>query len=238
MKKITLTLIALLGFTGAMVAQETETVTTTTTTTKYVKPDSKDRFNFYYGFGVNVLGDYKMNDKLKASGMPTIASAAPEFTFGANYTPSDTRFYHDLELAVAYMDDKTETNRLRTSVVSFKIRVHYKAIETENLFLSGGLDLGVATTLVNLYSRGNTIDLDDLNPATHTGHINMYSTQFSAGPSLALGLFQKKAFPVRINTGYNIGFTRGKWKSDFANVANTVSESGLGSFYAKVSIGF
>lgn len=239
MKKITLTIIALLGLNAAVTAQETETVTTTTTTTTETKPVRviKDRFNLYAGFGVNILGDYKMNDKLKASGMPEIASAAPEVTFGFNYTPSDSRFYHDLELAAAYMDEKTTTNRLKTTVASFKFRLHYKVIETQKLFLSGGLDLGYAQTIVNLYSRGNTIDLNDLDPSTHTGHINMNSSQFTLGPSVALGLFQD-SFPVRINAGYSIGVTKGKWESEFAKVQNTVNESGLGSFYAKVSIGF
>jgi hypothetical protein len=236
MKKITLTLIALLGLTAVMNAQETETVTTTTTTTN-VERVKKDRFNFYYGFGINVFGDYKLNDKLKASNMPTIGTTAPEVTFGLNYMPSDSHFYHDLEFAVGYMDDKTSANRLKTVVSSFRIRPQYKFIDNKKMFFSAGIDGGVATTLVNLYSRGNVIDLNDLNPSTHTGHISMNSTQFILGPSVALALFQD-SFPIRINTGYNFGLSRGRWKSDVADVHNAVKESGLGNFYAKLSIGF
>ncbi|MDV6169428.1 hypothetical protein R1T16_13415 [Flavobacterium sp. DG1-102-2] len=236
MKKITLTLIALLGMNAVMTAQETTTDSTSVTKTRYVH-NSKDRFNFYYGFGVNVFGDYKLNDKLKPAQLPTIGTTAPEITVGFNYMPSDSHFYHDLELAVAYMDDKTSANRIKTAVTSFRIRPHYKIIDNTKMFFSAGIDGGIATTILNLYSRGNRIDLNNPNPGTHTGHINMNSTQFILGPSVALALFQD-SFPVRINAGYNIGLSRGRWKSDVAEVDNAVKESGLGNFYAKVLIGF
>ena len=235
MKKIVLIALSVLGVQSSVVAQETET--TTTTTSQQKTHVYKDRFNFYYGFGVNVLSDYKMNDKLKASGMPQIANAAPEFTFGFNFVPSDARFYHDIEGGFAYMDEKTAGNRIKTTVATVKMRLQYKLIDKQDMFFSAGLDIGYAQTGINLYSRGNTIDLNDLNPSTHTGNISMRNGQLTLGPSVALGLFQQ-SFPVRINAGYNIGVTKGKWKSDFADVANTINESGQGSFYAKVLIGF
>ena len=240
MKKITLTLVALLGINAIVSAQETVTdtvVTTTTRTTTNFERVRKDRFNFYYGFGVNVFGDYKLNDKLKASNMPTIGTTAPEVTFGLNYMPSEDHFYHDLEFSVAYLDDKTSANRIKTAVTSFRIRPQYKFIDNKKMFFSAGIDGGVAVTIVNLYSRGNVIDLNNLDPAKHTGHITMNSTQFILGPSVALALFQD-SFPIRINTGYNFGLSRGRWKSDVADVHNAVKESGLGNFYAKLSIGF
>ncbi len=233
MKKIVLIALSILGVQSTVIAQETGTTTTTEQKTHV----NKDRFNFYYGFGVNVLSDFKMNDKLKASGMPQIANAAPEFSFGFSFVPSDVRFYHDIEGGIAYMDEKTAGNRIKTTVATVKLRLQYKLIEKQDLFFSAGLDIGYAQTGINLYSRGNTIDLNDLNPSTHTGHISMRNGQLTLGPSVALGLFQQ-SFPVRINAGYNIGVTKGKWKSDFADVANTINESGQGSFYAKVLIGF
>ncbi|RWX03517.1 hypothetical protein [Flavobacterium cerinum] len=237
MKKIVFIALGVLGVQLSVIAQETETPAATTNEQTQIKRRNVDRPNFYYGFGVNVLSDYKMNDKLKASGMPQIANAAPEFTFGFSFVPSDSRFYHDIEAGLGYMDEKTAGNRIKTTVANVKMRVQYKLIDKQDMFFSAGLDIGYAQTGINLYSRGNTIDLNNLNPATHTGHISMRNGQLTLGPSVALGLFQQ-SFPVRINAGYNIGVTRGKWKSDFADLANTVNESGQGSFYAKVLIGF
>lgn len=235
MKKIVLIALSIIGVQSSVIAQETET--TTTTSSSQSTRTAKDRFDFYYGFGVNVLSDYKMNDKLKAAGMPQIANAAPEFTFGFSFIPSGQKFYHDIEGGIAYMDEKTGGNRIKTTVATVKMRLQYKLIEKEKMFFSAGLDIGYSQTGINLYSIGNTIDLNDLNPATHTGHISMRNGQLTLGPAVALGLFQD-SFPVRINAGYNIGVTKGKWKSDVASVANTINESGQGSFYAKILIGF
>lgn len=239
MKKIVLMAIAVLG-TQFAIAQETETTTTTQTSSDQRPLGKRERpFNFYFGFGVNVVGDYKINDKLKATGMPEIVNTLPEFTFGFNYdNGDDSNFYHDLELSAGYMDKKTSTDRMQATIMYGRVRPQYKFVNTDSYFFSAGLDLTYSQAYINLYSRGNTIDLDDLNPGTHTGHIAMRSGQFALGPAVALGLFQKHVFPIRINAGYNIGLSKGKWKSDFANVANSVNESGLGSFYAKVSIGF
>lgn len=235
MKKITLTLLAVLGLTAAVSAQETETTTTTTTTQE--TPAKKTKYlNFYVGFGINVLGDYNLSDKLAASGVPQIASSAPEVTFGF-VMEDEGKYYQDVEASVAYMDDRNGTDRMKTIVSSFRLRPQYKLIDTKSLFFSAGLDIGFTQTNLNLYSRGNTIDLNNLNPATHTGHISMRNGQFILGPSVAVMLF-KKSFPLRVNAGYNIGLSNGKWKSDVAEITNTVKENGLGSFYAKLSIGF
>lgn len=236
MKKIVLMAIAVLG-TQFAIAQETETTTTTSSQQPLGKRERP--FNFYFGFGVNVVGDYKINDKLKASDMPEIATTLPEFTFGFNYDNGDeTNFYHDLEFSIGYVDKKTTEDRMKATVAYGRLRPQYKFVNTDSYFFSAGLDLVYSQTYINLYSRGNTIDLDDLNPGTHTGHIAMRSGQFALGPAVALGLFQNKTFPIRINAGYNIGLSKGKWKSDFASVTNSVNESGLGNLYAKVSIGF
>lgn len=232
MKKITLTLIALLGICAGVTAQETETpADPPAETSKRVKP-----YNFYVGFGVNVLGDYKLNDKLQAAALPKIASAAPEVTFGFNYDEGE-RYYQDIEVGISYMDDRNAEDRMKTTVTSLKIRPQYKFVDKKDFFFSAGIDLAFSQTYVNLYARNNVIDLNDLDPSAYTGNMSFHSSQFAVGPAVALQLF-KKSFPLRINAGYNVGLTNGKWKSDYANVTNTVKESGHGNFYAKLSIGF
>jgi hypothetical protein len=233
MKKTIIIALALLGMQLSATAQDTPTPPSNVQIT--TKRDKE--VSLYVGFGVNVLGDFKMNDRLKASGMPQIASAAPEITVGLNVLPSDSRFLSDVEFSTAYMDDRTPTDRIKTTVLSSRLRVQYRLVNTQSLYFAGGLDLGYSQTLINLYSRSNVIDLNDLD-TSRPGVITMNSGQLTVGPSVALGLFQNKNFPIRINAGYNIGVTNGKWKSEFAQVNNTVKEMGLGSFYARVCIGF
>src|SRR5690606_33600854 len=146
-------------------------------------------------------------------------------------------FYMDIEGSAGYMDEKNSDNRLRTVVSSAKVRPQYKFINNGNWFFSAGGDISYTFTYADLISRNNVIDLDNLNPSMHTGHISMYSDQLTIGPSVALG-FNNEVFPVRFNFGYDFGITNGKWRSEFADVNNTVKENGSGRFYAKVNIGF
>ena len=78
------------------------------------------------------------------------------------------------------------------------------------------------------------IDLDDLNPSTHTGHISLYNNQFTIGPSVIFGAFTNSSFPVRLSVGYDWAVYSGKWKSEVAEVDNSFRENGQGIWYARL----
>ena len=236
MKKTLLwAVLCLIGVQSSSIAQETETEVKEITVTETVKKESI--YDFYVGFGLSVLSDYNLNEKLAQSDMLQIGSVVPEFTFGFNMSEANENFYMDIEGSAGYMDEKNSTDRIRTVVSSAKLRPQYKLINNDKWFFSAGGDISYTFTYVDLFSRSNTIDLNTLDPSMHTGHISMYSDQLTIGPSVALG-FNNKVFPVRFNFGYDFGVTNGKWKSEFADVSNTVKENGSGRFYAKVNIGF
>jgi len=216
-------------------AQDTivESVTVSEVTVKRENP-----FNFYVGFGAAFLGDFNLNEKLKQSEMPQIGNAAPEFTFGFNFTEPDSKIYMDIEATAAARIDKSEGYQVNTVASAAKMRIHYRFLSNNKWFLSAGGDVSYGINYVNLFSRNNAIDLNDLNPGMHTGHISMYNQQLMVGPSVAVGLFQDMVFPIRINFGYDIALTNGKWKSEYASINNTVKENGFDRFYVKVSIGF
>ena len=234
MKKTLLLAACCLFAQTAVFAQETEvtTVSISETTVKRENP-----FNFYVGFGAAFLGDFNINDKLAQSGMPQVASTAPEFTFGFNFSDPGENLYMDVEGVAAYLDKKDDLNRVRTVSGGAKIRVHYKLKSNEKWFLSVGGDLNFLTTQVNINSRDNIVDMNNLNPAAYTGNISLYNNQFGLGPSVAVAVCQDMLFPLRFNFGYDIGLTKGKWKSQYADVSNTIDESGHGRFYAKLIIG-
>ncbi|OIQ21682.1 MAG: hypothetical protein BM557_02470 [Flavobacterium sp. MedPE-SWcel] len=238
MKKIILAAICLLGAKSVVMAQETTMTTTKTTTatgtstTTIYQTKDEVKHGWYLGLGVVAPGDYKINDKLKAAGMPELPSEMFELSIGYNLTYK--RFSLDGEFGTGYMDKKTASDRVTGLMLNMKLRGHYMFLNKGNYSLSAGVDLTYANNTFDLYSRGNVIDLDDLNPATHSGHISLYNNQFLAGPSLAFGAFQKSNTPVRLNVGYDISLISGKWKSEVANVSNSLKESDLGVFYAKV----
>ena len=234
MKKLVLAAICAFGFQSAF-AQETVEMTSSTTANDSVACKKYGKPNIYASFGAAFYSGFKINDKLRAAGVPRLPDAMPEFTVGINTTMD--KWLLDLEVNASYSDEKNSTNRVRSAGLGTKLRWQYIPFRTKSFFLAAGADISYFGTQADIYTRGNTIDLNDLNPSNHSGHISLNNDQLMAGPSLALGFFQNKSFPLRLNLGYDWGITNGKWKSDFADVNNTVKESGLGRAYAKLTIG-
>ncbi len=199
----------------------------------YNDPDDI-KFSFYFGGGIAVLGDYNINRNLQAAGMPSINEVMPELSLG--YTISSHNIAFDFEVNANFMDKSVDNHRLRIFGSGIKMRGHYIPYKTDAFFVSGGLDISYVTTQFALNDRNSVIDLNDLDPVTQTGHISLNNALLYTGPSVAVGLFQNKAFPMRINVGYDFALTNGRWKSEFADVVNRVGESGHSRFYAKINL--
>lgn len=223
MKKITLTLLAVLGLNAAVSAQGNDTITS--------KKEGKT--HLYVGLGAAVNDGFKINDRLKAAGMPEIGGAAFESTIGFNVMFD--KFTFDLEWVANYMDDKNNESRIKTINTGIKFRPHYVISKSKKFFVTAGADVSYMFNSFSLYNRGSRIDLNDLDPATNPGILNLNNQQLFAGPSVSVGLLQNTEWALKFNTGYEWALISGKWKSEFAEVDNSLKENGQGRFYAKLS---
>jgi hypothetical protein len=230
MKKLVLAAICIIGFQSASFAQESRSVIITKSN------DTIPGINLYASFGAAFNGDFKLNDKLAAQGLPQMADVQPEFTVGFNVRATK-KFWMDTELIASYSDEKDAINRIRTAGFGVRLRPHYVMFNTNKFFGTVGADVSFIGNQVDLFTRGNQIDLNDLDPAFHSGHVSLKNEMLYAGPSLSFGFLQGTSFPLRLNLGYEWGITNGKWKSDFADVTNNVKESGHNRAYAKLTIG-
>lgn len=217
--------LALFGAQFAAMAQET-------VTTEVANDTITVSQSWYVGFGATGFSKFKINDNLKAAGMPQLGDVAFQVSIGRESIGE--KFLTNLEWNTAYMDEKTSTDRVRTVNTGIKLRFHYIPWKNKKFFLSAGGDFAYVFNNFNLYTRGNEIDLDDLNPGTHTGHISLYNNQLTLGPSVMFGAFNNTNFPVRIVAGYDWAVYSSKWKSEYASVDNSFRESGQGSWYARV----
>lgn len=227
MKKSFLFLVLCCFTTAVITAQEQDTINA-------VSGNDPQKEGMYFGIGAAFNNGYKISDRLEASGVPRLSEEVFEFSVGYNYM--FRKWLLDIELNAAYYDEKSEDSRIKNTGLASKIRTHYVPFKTQSVFLSGGLDLSYLGNIFNLYSRGNVIDLNDLNPATHTGHISLYNGMLYAGPSIAFGAFQNTHYGLRLNLGYEWAVISGKWKSEVADVANTFRESGNGRAYARLTL--
>lgn len=191
--------------------------------------------HFYFGAGVAVTSDFNINDKLVMSGAPKLPETGTQLTFGVNYT--EKKMLMDIEWN--YIFNYVHENNMNVRNIGFngKLRFHYLPFNNGNTFLGVGGDIAYGTNQFDLYWDGNEIDLNNIYGSSQGYvHKSLFNQQLYVGPSVSFGFFQQKKFPLRLNTGYDWGITNGKWKSEFADVNNTVKEIGKGRFYATLSV--
>lgn len=178
----------------------------------------------YFAFGLQFHDDFNLNQKLVASNVVPLNTTRPEFQVGMNIFGK--KYSGDMEFAFSQNDEENETTKNKDMGFTGRFRFHYNLINKEKIAFTTGLSLAGTSTEVDLYSRNNTIDLNDLNPTNTVGLISIRNQQFYVGPSASLYLFRNKSYKLRLNVGYEFSFTNGKWKSDYASINNTVKESG------------
>jgi hypothetical protein len=216
MKKIFF--IAVVLFAQFSLAQEQETVSTDE------KKCDMPKMDLYIGVGGVFYNDFSLNQKIRASGMPEIREAMPELMLGFNSLWEKYSF--DMDLSSSYSTKKNSTTENKLASGTLRLRGHYNFVNKSRILLSGGLNVAYTHNDFNLYSRNNDINLNDLNPENNSGHVSLKNDIFYAGPSLAFNLKRKEKLSIRLNVGYEFAFTNGKWKSDYANVSNSVKENG------------
>lgn len=216
------------GVQSSIFAQESQPETATNEKEKPVY--------LYFALGANINSGFKLNDKLANAGFREIDEATPEFALGFRINIPDSKMYTDIEISGSFYDRNDGGFRTQSISSSSRLRVHYTIWENKDFMFSAGGDVSYTSYYVNLFSRNNYVDLDDLPNTMNNSHVSLRSGLLNVGPSVAFGFLRDTNFPLRINAGYDIGLTNGKWKSDFASVGNTVKENGLGTFYVRLAL--
>lgn len=185
--------------------------------------DEKVKTDFYLGIGLQNQ-KFNLNDKLKASNVATLLDNAVDFNFGLNFFGE--KYSGDVEIgsAVSRNDNNNSENLFMGGQV--KLRFHYNMVNKEKIAFTGGLNIGYGGNQATFNSKNRTIDLNNLQPNNNFGEYTLRNEMFFAGPSIAFYFNQHKKARFRINLGYEFALTNGYWKSDYANVANSIKENG------------
>jgi hypothetical protein len=221
MKKLLLLLTLSVSFAG-MAQTETETTT---------EKEDKVHSEFYIGLGGTVQSKYNLNDKLVSAGLPELNLTVFEFVGGWNVF--EEKYSGDFELGLFGSQNDAGNKRSRIMGLNSRIRAHYNIVNKEKVAFTGGLNFAFTTNQVDVFSRDATIDLNNL--GTENALI-IRNEMFYVGPSVALYVFRDKKFPLRLNLGYEVALTRGRWKSDFSGVNNTVGENGNNRFIFGITL--
>lgn len=185
--------------------------------------DEKVKTNYYIGIGFENQ-KFNLNDKLKASNVATLSENAINFQLGINFFAEKYSLDGELESSFSRNDNSNSEN-LNVGFTG-RLRFHYNFVNKEKIAFTGGLNLGYAANQAIFYSKNRTIDLNNLQPNNNFGEFTLRNNMFFAGPSIAFYFNQHKKTRIRINLGYEFALTNGYWKSDYANIANSVKENG------------
>lgn len=222
MKKIVL--LGLVCWSGITFAQETASET---------KKDKVKAF-FTYGLNAQVHDDYAINSKLNQSALPELKTTTPELFLGMTFFGK--KYSGDLDFG--FLNSKNDRGNNENKYIGFttRLRVHYNIVNKEKIAFTSGINISNTTAELNIYSKNNSIDLNDVSPDTNVGHVSLRNNLYYVGPSASVYFFKNKTTQLRLNLGYEFSFTDGNWESDYGNVSNTVSEKGNNRFVFGLTI--
>ncbi len=192
--------------------------------------DLKDT-KFYIGIGGSVQNKYNLDEKLSKANLPTLNTTALELTVGWNVF--EQKYSGDYEIGFFGSQNDSGNSKNRIMGANFRVRAHYNFVNKEKVAFTGGLNFAYTVNQVDVFSRIATIDLDDLGA---TNVLTIRNEMVYVGPSVGVYLFKNKKYATRINLGYEFALTRGRWKSDFSGVNNTVGESGNNRFVFGITL--
>jgi hypothetical protein len=185
--------------------------------------DEKVKTVFYIGLGLENQ-KFNLNDKLKTSNVATLSENAMNFQIGMNFFGK--KYSGDVEFDTSLSTNDNNNSENLFMGFSTRLRFHYNIVNKEKIAFTGGLNLSFASNQATFYSKNRTIDLNNLQLNNNFGEYTLRNNMFFAGPSIAFYFNQHKKSRFRINLGYEFALTNGYWRSDYANIANSVKENG------------
>jgi hypothetical protein len=177
---------------------------------------------YFIAVNAHFQDNINLNNNLQASDVVLLDKNTADFVFGFNVFGK--KYSSDFEFGFGQNKKENLTSKNKNMQFTGRIRFHYNLINKTNFAFTSGLSLAGTSSEVDLYSKNNTIDFNNLNPNTNGGLLSIRNQMFYAGPSLSIYLFKDKFYKFRLNCAYELAFTNGKWKSDYGNIANSINE--------------
>ncbi|MGG7033570.1 MAG: hypothetical protein ACI7YS_00030 [Flavobacterium sp.] len=184
----------------------------------------KLEMNVFLGFGYNFNDSFAIDSKLQSSGIPSLPENIPKIIVGLGAHDKKLFFDTELTINIPKKESNSDISILR-STADIRGRFHYNFTNNNSGIFSGGLNLAFATNYMSIYDNKNHVDLNNIN-VNDSKYIYLYNYMIYTGPSLSFAIKNKKGLLCRINTSYEIAFASSKWKSQIADVSNSLDENG------------
>lgn len=186
----------------------------------------KSKSVFYGGLQGNAISGWNLNNNLAAAGFAEIPDQALEFVFGVKFTGEQYTF--DAEFG--FMGNNKQNNNFRTNLLSAPVRLKFGRLlfNQPGFHLTAGVVGGMYFNEVEAFEKNQSVDFNDLGASALPTKLTLRNNLLVAGPVIGFGFGKQAQKSIRFYVSYEHGLTRGRWKSDYANVLNTVQEQGQG----------
>ncbi len=181
------------------------------------------RNDYYYSVGFTSFNKFSINEQLAKSNLKEMQP----YSLSASIVGVN-RYIKKWQINAAFQwGFNSVSNQKANKMTNLKetVRVGYKLFDKKNVRIYTGADVSFYYFKMLLSSSSNTIDLNNINPSTQAGLMELYDNVLFAGPFFSIDLFSNEPHAVRIlvHTGHT--FYDSKWSSvGNSTVTNAVSE--------------
>lgn len=199
-----------------------------------VKAQGDDKFElnnksldltFYAGIEVNYTDALDINPFLSESGVPTVRRFPVGFAFG--FTSDFNKNRIDLDFSV--YNQERESGAVGHKLMGGNIGLRYLR-QVYNFdggdFITLGASASYFMSELEFFDKSESIDLGD--PGSFGDLAKLDNNQLYLGPTAGYSFYSqnKEKEVVRLQLTYEINVTESDWSSDYAEVENSINESG------------
>ena len=190
--------------------------------------------HFYLGLQGNITSGWNINQTLISQGFSPIADNGLEFTLGLKQTGEQFTFDVEGGFLVNNQQNQNYRTNLYTSVG--RIKFGKLLVNKERFHLTAGIQSAFTRNDIELFKKDQVVDLANLDPNNQPTQLRLRNHMLAAGPMIGFGFGKIAKKSIRFYVAYEHGLTRGRWKSDFGPVNNTIEEQGQGRWLFGITL--
>lgn len=194
----------------------------------------KNETRFYIGLQGSVMGDWKLNEQFRSIDFSEIPNQGLEFTMGLKYTGEE----YTIDSEFGFMANNKQNTNFKTNLMSSAIRLKFGKLlfNTEGFHLTTGLQASFNFNEIDVTEKNQVVDINNLSTLTMPSQLRLRNNMLAAGPMIGFGFGKIAKKSIRFYAAYEHGLTRGRWKSDYYSVLNTVQEQGQGRWLFGITL--
>lgn len=179
----------------------------------------------YIDFGSSFMNHLSINKKLVKNDLEKITPIFPGIDIGIEIAVGN--FMSNVSAGLMLGRGENAENVYKLNGFAADLFLGYKIFGNRNV-LNAGLEMNYIPISLELFSsKSNAINLNNFQPKTATGVVELYNRFLMIGPSLTYGnLLSDSDSPISVTLSYLININKERWQSEYTTIDNSIREHG------------